>query len=310
MQKQSESLTFNTIQDFFEVLDWSVDKDKVRGGFDIRSLADHITELPYQSPIFRINFFSFIFVEDAVGSHTSDGHLYDVLPGTILFNSPGHYRTFAWDCMNEAFVISVSESFLKENVHVNAFREFPFLLTETLEPKVVPPQVFAEFGQLCRQILIEQTTQSFYRDKIIGSLLVVILLKIKKYFWQEYDPNNEDDRSSQIVVAFKRCLERHLHGKEPEKPGKLLRVKDCAALLNLHPNHLNIIIKSKTGKSVSTWITEKTIIEAKAMLQIASLSVKETAYHLGFGESTHFSNYFKKYTNQSPTTYRKQHPSS
>lgn len=38
----------------------------------------------------------------------------------------------------------------------------------------------------------------------------------------------------------------------------------------------------------------------KSLLQNSSISIKEIAYQLGFPESTHFSNYFKKYTNTSP----------
>ncbi len=36
-------------------------------------------------------------------------------------------------------------------------------------------------------------------NKIIGNLFVVILLKIKAYFWEDYNPIYEGNRSSQIV---------------------------------------------------------------------------------------------------------------
>jgi len=50
----------------------------------------------------------------------------------------------------------------------------------------------------------------------------------------------------------------------------------------------------------------KTIAEAKVMLQDKDLSIKEIAGRLGFLEASHFSNYFKKHTSQSPAEYRKQ----
>jgi AraC family transcriptional activator of pobA len=67
------------------------------------------------------------------------------------------------------------------------------------------------------------------------------------------------------------------------------------------------VIKTKTGKAIGTWIMEKTISEAKSMLQNSSVPIKEIAYVLGFSESAHFSNYFKKHTNTSPVSYRKNH---
>jgi AraC family transcriptional activator of pobA len=55
------------------------------------------------------------------------------------------------------------------------------------------------------------------------------------------------------------------------------------------------------------WIVEKTIAEAKFLLRNSDISIKEIAYRLGFAESPHFSNYFKKHTKISPVLYRKEH---
>ncbi|MNY56473.1 HTH-type transcriptional activator RhaS [compost metagenome] len=82
-------------------------------------------------------------------------------------------------------------------------------------------------------------------------------------------------------------------------------MKDYALAQNLHENYLNNVIKSKTGKSVSNWISEKLIAEAKSLLKNSTLSIKEIAYKLGFIETSHFSNYFKKNTKTSPEEYRK-----
>jgi hypothetical protein len=36
-----------------------------------------------------------------------------------------------------------------------------------------------------------------------------VLLKIKEYFWKDYNPIYEGNRSSRIVAGFKRRLEKH-----------------------------------------------------------------------------------------------------
>ena len=84
------------------------------------------------------------------------------------------------------------------------------------------------------------------------------------------------------------------------------RVQDYAEALHLHPNYLSNVISSKTGKSVGHWIAEKTIAEARALLQHSALPIKEIAYRLGFAEPAHFSSYFKKHTQLSPGVYRKE----
>jgi AraC-like DNA-binding protein len=133
------------------------------------------------------------------------------------------------------------------------------------------------------------------------------LLKIKEYFWKDYNPIYEGNRGSLIVKNFKRMLEKHYRDLSNGTVERIFHVQEYADVQNLHPNYLSSVIKSKTGKAIGTWISEKTIAEAKSLLQNSPISIKEVAYRLGFAESAHFSNYFKKHTGQFPVLYRKLH---
>lgn len=278
--------------------------------FTIHNLKDIHLELPFKSPLFRPNFFSFVFVKDGRGKYTTDDLNFETCPGTIYFTNPGHYKSHEWFEIKEVYLITLSESFLKENVHPDVFEEFPFLLAETVHPRILSPDAFFEFEQLYLQINREYISKSPYRNRLIGNLFVVLLLKIKEYFWKDYNPIYEGNRSSQIVKTFRRMLEQHYRNLSSGKAHQVFRVQDYADELNLHPNYLSNVIKSKTGKPIGTWIAEKTIAEAKALLQNSSTSIKEIAFLLGFSEASHFSNYFKKYTDISPVLYRKQHGST
>ena len=308
MPESASISVFDHIQELYQFLKLPTDRINQQSEFDIHNLGGVHTVLPFESPVFRANYFSFVFVKNATGWYTTGEQRFDSRPGTIYFTNPGHYKSFAWHQLQDVYLVTMSEAFLKENVHADIFEEFSFLLAETVPPKVLNPVAFAEFDQLFEQILREYTAHSPYRNRIIGALLVVLLLKIKAYFWQDYNPIYEGNRSSQIVREFKRYLEQHfreVNQSETTTP-KTLRLQECAEAQHLHPTYLSSVIKTKTGKSIGTWIIEKTIGEAKAMLQNTSLSIKEVAYRLGFGEPTHFSNYFKKYTGVSPVLYRKQ----
>jgi AraC family transcriptional activator of pobA len=307
MQTTEKILVFNSIQDLYLYLDLPVDTIDDETEFAIHNLKDIHAILPYRSPLFRINFFSFLFVKNATGKYSTDELFFDTRPGTIYFTNPGHYKSFEWDRIEEIYQINLSESFLKENVHPNIFDEFSFLLAETVPPRTLKPEIFAEFEQLYLQILKEYRSHSPYRNRLIGNLFVVLLLKIKEYFWEDYNPIYEGNRSSQIVKNFKMLLEKHYRDLSKGLVEKVFRVQDYADAQSLHPNYLSNVISTKTGKSIGTWIAEKTIAEAKSLLQNSSSSIKEISYLLGFSESTHFSNYFKKHTDTSPVLYRKQH---
>ena len=252
------------------------------------------------------SFFSFLFVKKGSGQYTIDDHHFLAEPGSIYFTNPSNYRTFEWNDIEEIYLICFDETFLKENVHQDVFNEFSFLLTETVQPKILNTEFYNQIEQIYLQIHKEYLGTSRYKYRIIGSLFVVLLIKIKEYFWEDYNPIYEGNRSSQIVKDFKRILEQHYRDLGSGKTQTVFRVQDYANAQNLHPNYLSTVIKTKTGKPIATWIADKTISEAKSLLQNSTASIKEIAYSLGFSEAAHFSNYFKKHTNTSPVIYRKE----
>ncbi len=298
---------FSALYDHFKHLGLPVDLIDLQTDFTIFNLKEVIQNLPFQAPLNRLNFFVFVFVKNGVGQYTIDEQQFELVPGTIYFTNPGHYRTYKWTVVEEVYLITLTESFLKENVHADIFEEFPFLLTETFPARVLNADLFTEFERLYLQILQEYNSHSPYRTRIIGSLFVVLLLKVKEYFWLDYNPIYEGNRSSQIVKNFKLLMEKHYRNLSDGKVERVFRVQEYADAQNLHPNHLSNVIKTKTGKPIGTWVAEKTIAEAKSLLQNSSISIKEISFRLGFTESAHFSNYFKKYTDTSPVAYRKSH---
>jgi AraC-like DNA-binding protein len=301
-----QQLVVKDLHDLYESMGLSSDEFESSSGFTIHFLQDTFKKLPFTSVPFRPNYFSFLFVREAFGKYTIDDLNFNIQPGTVYFTNPGNYRIFEWHKIVDTCLVTFNEAYLVEYVHDQVFREFPYLLTETVEPRVLNNTQFDAIQQLYTQIHAEYHGKSPFRNKIIGSLTVALLLKIKEYFFQDYNPIYEGNRSSQIVKTFKLNLENHFRELLSGKADKQLRVQDFADMQSLHANYLSSVIASKTGKSVSTWIADKITTEARILLQDQSLSVKEIANKLGFVEASHFSNHFKKHTSMSPLEYRKQ----
>lgn len=300
-----KTLVVKTLNELYDMMGLSHHLDS-SSGFTILFLQDVMKELPIASIPFRPNFFSFLFIKDAFGNYTIDDLHFNMTPRTVYFTNPGNYRRFEWHNITDTCLLVFNESYLKEQVHPDVYRDFSFLLTETVEPRVLKPEQFLIIEELYRIIYREHHDHSPYKNKIIGSTLVTLLLKIKEYFFQDYNPIYEGNRSSQIVKTFKQHLEQHFRELASGKTDTQLRVQDYADKQFLHVNYLSSVISSKTGKSITAWIADKTIAEAKVMLHDKDLNIKEIAGRLGFLEASHFSNYFKKHTSQSPAEYRKQ----
>jgi AraC family transcriptional activator of pobA len=182
-----------------------------QSGFTVHALSDTFTHLPFKSIVYRPEYFSFVFVKNARGKYVIDEMEFLIEPGTIYFTNPGNVRQFEWYQIENAFLITFKESFLKEHVHDDVFQDFSFLLTEIVQPKVLQPAAFDEIESIYQQIYKEQQGHSRFKNKLIGNLFVVLLLKIKEFFWQDYNPIYEGDRSSLIVKVFKKNLENSFY---------------------------------------------------------------------------------------------------
>jgi len=77
-----------------------------------------------------------------------------------------------------------------------------------------------------------------------------------------------------------------------------------AAMLNVSESYLNEVLKKVTGFSVSYWILNEVMLEAKRLLYYSECNVKEVAHALGYDDHAYFSRLFKKAEGVTPLTFR------
>jgi AraC family transcriptional activator of pobA len=110
--------------------------------------------------------------------------------------------------------------------------------------------------------------------------------------------------SQRIATLFLELLERQFPIEENHPKINLRSASDFANQLNVHVNHLNRAVKETTLKTTTQLIAERVLQEAKILLRHSKWNIAEIAFALGFTEVTHFNNFFKKYTEVSPSKYR------
>lgn len=107
------------------------------------------------------------------------------------------------------------------------------------------------------------------------------------------------NRAAIIVQDFIQLLKKHY--REWKQPAQY------AGELNISVAHLYATIKPLTGDSVSAYIQQYCIREAKRLLCFSKLTVKEISYELGYEEPIYFGKLFKKITGFTPLQFRKQY---
>lgn len=116
--------------------------------------------------------------------------------------------------------------------------------------------------------------------------------------------DNGRNASARITSLFIELLERQFPIENTTQVLVLKTPKEYAETLNVHVNHLNKVLKETIGRTTGDIISSRICQEAKILLKQTNWNVSEIAYSLGFEEVAHFSNFFKKHTNQSPLSFR------
>ena len=111
-------------------------------------------------------------------------------------------------------------------------------------------------------------------------------------FWIAYKCSR-----SEILQKVVKYIEVHI--MEP------IHLSDAAAETGVSSAYLSTMFKKEMGYNFIEYVNLRKIELARQMLQDGKM-VYEVSELLGFENSTYFSRVFKRYTDVSPATYRKQ----
>ncbi|WP_138416014.1 helix-turn-helix domain-containing protein [Aquibacillus sediminis] len=102
---------------------------------------------------------------------------------------------------------------------------------------------------------------------------------------------------SQIVKKAVNYIQLHL--------GEALTLKYIAEQIHVNPSHLSRKFKQDTNMTITDFIHQKRVEEAKLYLRRGAASITDIAFMLGFNDLNYFTKVFKKWTNLTPTQYIK-----
>lgn len=132
-------------------------------------------------------------------------------------------------------------------------------------------------------------------QNLSGAVVGIITDAIRKMIGQQ----SKSKRHVEITLAFKELLSSE---KQINR-----NISHYAESLHISPVYLNEVVKSITGVSVSRYIQNELILQAKRMLAYTSLTIREISNNLGIEDYAYFTRLFTKAVGVSPTCYRKKY---
>jgi len=276
------------------------DNSASNSGFELKRMEDvyRRAEGKPDSP-HRHDYYTIIFIEKGQGKHVVDFMEYPIENATIYFIQPGQMHQVLLSAEPKGWVITFTEDFLVSNSIPDKMISDIFLFNDYGQS---PPLSISESNMPVYISLVEQMAhfaQSLqnYTQEAVGSLVKIFLIQSNNHCTLHKNDNPQlIETGNHILRTFKQQLNKRYANAH--------MVADYADDLAVTSDYLNKTVKSLTGKSAKDHIQSKLIIEAKRSLLFSNISNKELSYALGFDESAHFNNFFKKITGQTPSEFR------
>lgn len=261
-------------------------------------------------PPFKHEFYAIAIKLEGGGYAATGNYSTKDMNATVFFNSP--YQILKWEIVPDwkGFYIIFSEDFYRgTNPSKRITDEFPFLLIDNTTPLEISMAEAELFYKTFTDIYFEHHSGLLHAEKIIRNHVNVLLYKTSRIYARspasQNPSTNERDNDLKTVSRFRTFLETSFYPDKTYNTNRPHQVQFYAEQLNLHPNHLNAIIKRITGTSASEHIYKHILSLAKSKLRNTGKSVKEIAFELYYDYPNHFANFFKKHTGQTPGQYRK-----
>lgn len=273
------------------------------GNFDIRRFEDNMKTVNARQSPFRHEFYAIALRHEGSNREV----LGNFLSSNLFFNSP--YQIVTWDILPDwkGWYVIFDREFIRTNAAwQNFIVEFPFFRLDKVIPFDLPKESADFADSLFQKIFYEY--HSDYHDKFqfIQTYTQLLLLLTKRHFLEiKIDSEHlQENRTADIflVSRFQSLLEVAFTDEFAE--AEIRHVSFYAEKLNVHPNHLNAVVKRITGNTATSLVQNQVLIQAKSLLLQTDLSSKEIAFRLQFSEPTHFNAFFKKFTRQTPQQFR------
>lgn len=282
MPKKTKSIPVNTMADKFGA-GIAIGKAKVKG---LRTFK----EADYSH---RDEYHLFFLQEEGATSIEVDFQKHKMRPSSVIYIHPNQVHCFGpFENITASFWVINNENlnFGYSKILEEITPAKPIQLSEEIF------SIISETVSLCIK-LSERKQDKLYHLFLKDSCNTLVMLVVSQYL-EQGKSFDKLSRFEIIAREFKSILEHNFTNiKKPT---------EYAQILNITTVYLNECVKKATGKSVSSLIHERVILEAKRLLYHSSKSVKQIAVELGYDDCSYFSRVFSKATGMTALAFRRK----
>ncbi|NIG57426.1 helix-turn-helix domain-containing protein [Chitinophaga sp. Cy-1792] len=270
---------------------------------------EKIFDLPYKQEDFKIlyhapinepviahahkhDFYMLLLIERGSGSHTIDFIEYPVEKNTIFFLAPA--QAHQWNISPDArgYQVMFSPAFLAQKGPL-----WPFFTPSALPLLQLRQEEYQLISEEFTKMTTEAANKEPFASQVLYHRLQTILLLLQRWYNVAH-PEISASTEHHIINKFLHLLEEHYFQHST--------VQFYADKLLISPSYLNQVCSRESGRTAGEYIRERILLEAKRLLTLTTMDIREIAYTLGFKDSSYFSRFFRKYTGNTPLEFRRK----
>ena len=250
-------------------------------------------EMIEKFPIHRDDHYFFLVLEEGCGSLDVDFQTIELHSNQLYVVTPGQLHGNVDARGSRGWVVLVApeyiDTYYRELFAKNMFRVEPHSLS--YEEK----NLFSSVLDLMVR-LQNREQELFYSEVMRSTAELFIALVARALKSSEIEAGIPDTNKRRLAYKFKELIREHFRYEKS--------VQFYAAKLNVTSGYLNEVLNNITGQSTTYWILEEILLEAKRLLIVSDLTVKEIGYALGYENYTYFNRMFHKRTGMTPLQFR------
>lgn len=271
------------------------------GHFNVFRLEPFIGEQAKPIPYKRRDYYKITLIVGRGKVHYAD-KVIEIQKQALVFSNP--LIPFKWEqleSVRSGFFCVFNQDFSQQFGNLSQYEVFQPQGTHVFE---LTDEQLEKVTALYERMFEEINSDYIHKYNLLGNIAAELLhfaMKTQPSMSLGKQPINANQR---ISMLFLELLERQFPIDERYQTVNLRTASDFARQLNIHVTHLNRAIKNIYQKTTTQIIAERILQEAKILLKYSVWNISEIAFALGFTETTHFNNFFKKYVQTSPLRFR------
>lgn len=271
------------------------------GQFNVFDIAQQATPKHNHTDYRRKDFYKIKMLSGHFLFHYADKSI-EINGTALIFVHP--YIPYKFEFIKEevsGYLCIFKEDFFE---HFSAIKSYPIYQPGGNPCFKIQPEDIESFRELYLKMQSEIRSDYTFKYDLLRSYLSELIHRAMKLSEADVSINIGTNANMRIFHLFTELLELQFPIDTLQQTLRLRTAQDFASQLSIHLNHLNRALKQVTGKTTTQVITERLLLEAKAMLKYTSWNISEIGYSLGFDDSSYFIRSFKSHAGLTPKAFR------